>query len=357
MSAHSPDVAQGVHAPRAAPVARTILAAILGVLVAAGCFPGRTESTTLGTIGAGTAQLKVGLGFIPSVQFAPFYLADQAGYYSEAGLEAVFQNENDPNLITLVGQGAVDVGVADGTSVISAVAQGIPVRYVTTVYAQSPNVVFAKASSGIRQPADLRGRKVGTPFRGGSGWVMLQALLRSADLDIEDIDVVEFSDFGQRVAVERGVVDAATGFINNEPVQMERSGVPVSVLRVDAITPLPGPGLITGEQTLKGKRDALRAFVKATLRAMAEVAADPQKGLEATFARVPELASDRAGQLAVLEATVATWQSDYTRANGLGAIDEAAWTESVAFMKSLPGGLVARDVTVDQLVSEELLGD
>ncbi|MBA2333091.1 MAG: ABC transporter substrate-binding protein, partial [Actinobacteria bacterium] len=68
----------------------------------------------------GTA-LTVGLGYIPSVQFAPFYLAQNAGYYRDAGLEVTFENKIDPDLVTLVGQGSIDVGVADGTSVIPAV--------------------------------------------------------------------------------------------------------------------------------------------------------------------------------------------------------------------------------------------
>ncbi|MDQ4042110.1 MAG: ABC transporter substrate-binding protein, partial [Actinomycetota bacterium] len=267
---------------------RAVLSLCLAVVVAAGGCGGGPQPTPQATTGEELTQLKVGLGFIPSVQFAPFYLADQAGYYREAGLAVEFQNESDPNLITLVGQGAVDLGLADGTSVIPAVSQGIPVRYVATIYARFPNVVFAKASSGIEAPADLRGRKVGTPFRGGSGWIMLQAVLRSAGLDTTDIEVIEFPDFGQAAAVQQGRVDAATGFANNEPIQLERAGETVNVIRVDEITPLPGPGLITGEQTLTGKPDALRAFVRATLRAMREIEADPARGLDAAIARVPE---------------------------------------------------------------------
>ena len=97
-------------------------------------------------------KLSVGLGYIPSVQFAQFYLADQAGYYRDDGLEVTFENKLDPDLMTLVGQGAIDVGIADGTSVIPAVSQEIPVRYVFTVYADFPSIVFAKASSGISGP-------------------------------------------------------------------------------------------------------------------------------------------------------------------------------------------------------------
>ena len=47
----------------------------------------------------------MGLGYIPSVQFAQFYLAQQAGYYADAGLNVMLQNKIDPDLITLVGQG------------------------------------------------------------------------------------------------------------------------------------------------------------------------------------------------------------------------------------------------------------
>ena len=147
------------------------------------------------SLGLPPTQLTVGLGYIPSVQFARFYLADQAGYYREAGLEVTFQNRIDPDLITLVGQGAIDVGIADGTSMIPAVSQGIPVRYVATVYGQFPSIVFGKTSTGVLAPADLAGKRLGIPGRYGSSWIMLQALLASAGLTPEDLEIVEYPDF------------------------------------------------------------------------------------------------------------------------------------------------------------------
>ena len=108
-------------------------------------------------------KLTVGLGYIPSVQFAQFYRAQQQGYYRDDGLDVTFQNEIDPNLITLVGQGAVDIGIADGTSVIPAVGQGIPIKYVATIYAKFPNVVIAPASGAIKTAADLKGSRWAFP--------------------------------------------------------------------------------------------------------------------------------------------------------------------------------------------------
>ena len=251
-----------------------------------------------------------------------------------------------------VGQGQVDLGMSDGTSVIPAVSQGIPIKYVATVYGQFPSIVFGKASSGITTAADLEGTKLGIPGRYGSSWIMLQALLDSVGLTPEDLEIVEYPDFGQGAAVAQDAVDAATGFANNEPVQLERTGTEAFVLHVDDVTALPGPGLIVSDATLESKHDAVDAFVRATLRAMDEIVADPSKGLDASIAAVPELGQDRDLQAAILDATIAVWQAPGSAS--LGAIDLEGWQDSIDFMTEL-GGLVPNPVTVDQLVSEEFV--
>ena len=358
-------------------LARPILVAVLAALLAACGGSGSVQPSTTGGAaspgcGAGTppsgdgvslpsagcavvptASLIVGLGYLPSVQFAPFYLADQAGYYRDAGLTVTFQNKIDPDLVTLVGQGAIDVGVADGTSVIPAVSQGIPIQYVATIYGTFPNVVFAKVSSGIKTVADLKGRKIGTPGKYGSSWVMLQALLGSVHLTPDDVTVVPYPDFGQGVAVQQDAVDAATGFANNEPVQLELSGSPAVVLHVDDVVALPGPGLIASTGTLTAKGDTVRAFVAATIRAMTEIAADPQTGLDAAITAVPDLAAQRDTQLAILKATIETWSGAVTADGRYGAIDRPGWEASLAYLTKL--GLVPNPVEVDDLINPSFL--
>jgi putative riboflavin transport system substrate-binding protein len=324
-----------------------LVAAFAFVIVAAGCAVGASPS-------AAAVPLKVGLGYIPSVQFAQFYLADQAGYYADEGLDVTFQNEIDSNLVPKVGQGDLDLGMSDGTSVIPAVSQGIPIRYLATVYGRFPSIVFGKASSGIKTAADLEGKKIGIPGRYGSSWIMLQALLASADLTPDDVEIDVYPDFGQGVAVAQGVVDAATGFANNEPVVLARSGTEVFVLHIDDVTALPGPGLIASTATIAAKRDAVAGFVRATLRAMKEIVTEPAKGLDATIHAVPELGQDRDLQAAILAATIESWQRPGSSGvDGLGAIDRAGWEASVKFMTELK--LVPNPVTVDDLVVEDFV--
>ena len=346
------------------PAILSLVSLVVAALVA-GCGPASTTVSPSNSSGSSAGpggspdsstaptKLVVGLGYIPSVQFAQFYLAQQKGYYAEAGLDIEFQNKIDPDLITLVGQGAIDVGIGDGTSVIPAASNHIPIEYIATIYGKFPNIVFAKASSGITKAADLKGKKIGTPGRYGSGWIMLQALLASAGLTTDDVQIVEYPDFTQEVAVEQGAVDAATGFSNNEPVQMQLHGTKPVVLTIDAITPLPGPGLIAATKTLDAKHDAIAAFVAATLQAMAEIKTDPKVGLDAAIAAVPELATARDAQAAVLAATIATWSGPVQDGLGLGAIDRDGWATSITYLGTL--GLVKNPVKADDLVREDLL--
>ena len=323
------------------------LLAILGIVFVVGCTPSATP--------AAATKLVVGLGYLSSVQFAQFYRAQEQGYYSASGLEVTFQNEISPNLVTLVGNGTVDIGIADGTDVIPAVGQGIPIHYAATIYAQFPNAVITAASSGISSPADLAGHTLGIPGRYGSSWIMLQALLASANLTVADIDVREYPDYGQAIAMRQGQVDAATAYRNNESVQLAGDGFATNTLTVDNITPLPGPGLIVGTSTMVDKKDAVRAFVAATLRAMDEIRTNPVLGLDDSIAQVPDLATNRDVQLAVLQATVAMWDSTYTLANGTGTINSDAWSRSLEFMRGLPGSNIPANLTVGDLVTQELL--
>jgi NitT/TauT family transport system substrate-binding protein len=335
---------------RSRSVARRSLALVpILALALAACSAAATPTP------APPVKLTVGLGYIPSIQFAPFYLAEQEGLYDAAGLDVTFQNGNDQDLIPLTGAGNIDVALADGTSVVPAVGQGIPIQYVATIYAQFPSIVFARTSSGITGPADLKGRTLGTPGKYGSSWVMLQAMLDSVGLTPDDLTITEYPDYGQGVAVANGAVDAATGFANNEPVQLTLAGESITVLKVDSIIPLPGPGMIVGKSALDDpvRLAAIKAFVAATLKAMEEIVADPSKGVDAAIAVVPELASNRAAQDAILAATIQVWKSPLTAADGLGAIDTEGWTKTIAYLEKL--GLVANPVTAEQATRTDLL--
>ena len=123
---------------------------------------------------------------------------------------------------------------------------------------------------------------------------MLQALLGSAGLTPDDVTIVEYPDFSQGAAVDAGrrrrrdrLREQRAGPARADRREGRRSCASTTSRRC------PGPGLIAGAATLETKHDAIAAFVAATLRAMEEIKADPEAGLDAAIAAVPELASAR----------------------------------------------------------------
>ena len=115
----------------------------------------------------------------------------------------------------------------------------------------------------------------------------------------------------------------------------------------------PGPGLIAGVGTLEEQQDAVQAFVTATLRAMEEIAADPQVGLDAAIAEVPELGNDPDTQRAILDATIDTWQGPHQAERGLGAVDRDGWQASIDYLDDL--GLVPNPITIEDVLRDDLL--
>ena len=303
-------------------------------------------------------KLTVGLGYIPGVQFVPFYLAEQSGAYAAAGLDVTLQNQIDPDLISLVGSGGLDLALADGTSMIPAVSKGIPVRYLATIYGVLPNVVIARTDAGIMSPADLAGKRIGTPGQYGSGYLTLLGILGEASLGIGDVSLDLYPDYGQTQALISGAADATTGYANNDLVQAQAAGIEVEVFYASSAAPFAGPGLISSPDTIAAKRDAIRAFIAATLEAMRQIAANPELGVDAAAKVVPEVAATpaaRANSLAVMKATVGVWAGPLQESAGYGAISVEGWETSINFMRSIPGQTVLDGLKASDIVDESLL--
>ncbi|MEO6294594.1 MAG: ABC transporter substrate-binding protein, partial [Candidatus Limnocylindria bacterium] len=108
------------------------------------------------------------LGYRPDVQFAPFYVAQQEGFYADAGLEVTIEHKQAPDVQRLVADGQAEFGVADATDVMIARTSGIQIRYVSTLYQGFPVALIGEAADVPSDPAGLAGMTIGTPGKFGS---------------------------------------------------------------------------------------------------------------------------------------------------------------------------------------------
>jgi len=321
------------------------LVVVLALILAA-CSAAPPSSTSAETAEP-LREITLLLGFRPDVQFAPFYVAQQDGYYADAGLEVTIEHKQAPDVQRLVASGDAEFGVADATDVMIARTSSIPIKYASTLYQSFPVAIIGAVADAPTEPADLEGRTIGTPGMFGSSWHALLALLDAGGLTPDDVTIREYPQFNQVEGLVNDDVDLITGFRNNEPLQLHAQGFDVGVLTVDEFAPLPGPGVIVGDELLETDPDLVRAFVEATAAAQAAVIEDPDLGFAAAEEAVPTISEDPEVARAVLDATIELWSGD---GFDNGQVDRELWDTGYATMERL--GLIDGSVPVDDMLAD-----
>jgi len=328
---------------------RPRLAISLLALLLAACSPAASSGPSAS---AALRHVTLLLGFRPDVQFAPYYVGQQDGYYADAGLEVTIEHKQAPDVQRLVADGQAQFGVADATDVMIARTSGVPVVYVSTLYERFPVAIIGRKGTVPSDPAGLAGKKIGTPGKFGSSWHALLALLAAGGLGEKDVTIREYPQFNQADGLAAGDVDLITGFRNNEPLRLEAQGIAVDLLTIDQIAPLPGPGTIVGQALLDSDPDLVRRFAQATARAQRAVIDDPDLGLQAAKVSVPAIAEDLDTARAVLEATTVLWAGE--SGFGDGAIDVSRWRKAYDIMRSLD--FINGSVPVEQMIAPSIVG-
>jgi len=294
-------------------------------------------------------SVTVGLSYVPDVQFFPFYVAADQGYFDDAGVDVTIRHHGAQEpLFTALATGEEDVLYAGGDEVMFARAEGIDAINFATLYQTYAVTLIVPEDSDIESPADLEGRSVGLPGEYGSNWFGLLAMMDAYDLD--DVDVRSIG-FTQMAALSRGDVDAVIGFVNNDAVAMESQGFDVRTIDLAPDLPLIGPGLATMTDSLDGSADDYAAILDGLEKAIDYAEDHPDETLDIVAKHVPGMSDPEVREAARLtfEATLPLYQGGGT----VGIQDTDRWADMSSFM--LRAGLISTDVPADEAMTTRII--
>lgn len=293
-------------------------------------------------------KVRLGVGFIPNVQFAPLYVAQKKGFYAEEGLEVEVEYGFENDFVALAAQGEREFAIASGDQVILARAQGLPITYVMKWYQRYPVALMIPSAQGVSEPGELSGKKVGLPGFFGASFIGWKALVYAAGVDENSVNVEDIG-FTQAAAVQQGKVDAAMVYIANEPILLRNQGVEVEVIEVSNYIDLVSNGLVVGDKLMADNPDLVQRMVRATLRGLDYTIKNPDEAFTIVREVIPEIKDEDAPvQRQVLDASLEQWRSDK-----LGFSNPEAWQASVDFMKET--GLLEGEVEAAQLYTNKFV--
>lgn len=219
----------------------------------------------------------------------PIIIAQEKGYFKDAGLEVEVIAPADPSAPPkMVAAGQADLAISYEPQLHLQVAEGMPLIRVGTLVATPLNCLAVLKNGPVKTLADLKGRKIGFSVAGVEEAV-LTAMLTPQGLTLKDVTLVNVN-WSLSPSLMSGQVDAVIGaFRNFELTQMALDGVEGRCFYPEE-SGLPSyDELIYVANPATMDRDKIRRFLAATERAAQFIVNHPQESWEIFAATAPEL--------------------------------------------------------------------
>lgn len=220
----------------------------------------------------------------PQAQFAGYYVAVEKGFYARYGLAVtVLRGGPDQPIGRLLQEGQADFATTFLTSALEKRSlEGLPLVNIAQMVQRSSLLLVARKSSGIRSPADLRGKTV-------SLWldfaVQPKALFRK--FGVEPRVLTQGATINLFL---RGAVDAASAMWYNEYHMLINSGLEEQDLTVFFYDQFglnfPEDGIYCLAPTLKQGPDRCRRFVQASIAGWQYAFQHPEEALDIVMRQV-----------------------------------------------------------------------
>ncbi|HVI27090.1 ABC transporter substrate-binding protein [Hansschlegelia sp.] len=247
---------------------------------------------------AAETKIKFALDWIPGSVHAPFMIAQQKGYYKAEGLDVqIDPGKGSGEVVRQLASGLYDMGYPDINILMEFVAknpdQGFPV--VMSGYEQAPAAIFTLKSSGITEPKQLAGKKLGSAAH-DSTFKLFPAFAQLNGLDPNSVQVQYIEPNLREVLLTRRDVDAIPGQFFNSYIMLKSKGVKEDEISYFMYNEhglaLYGNSIAVSRKFLKENPDAVRGFLRATVKGVRDMVRDPEEGVKAALAYQPLLNAD-----------------------------------------------------------------
>jgi len=222
------------------------------------------SSSTSASGPADFGDISVQLSWIKNSEFAGEFIADDSGYYKDAGFSSVNLLPGPVAQEEIVATGKAEFGLSNAVSTAAAVANsGFPLKIVGATYQKNPFSILSLADKGnIATPADLCGKKIGVQDPNLS---LFNAFLKANDIDPSCLTIVPNS--FDVSPLEDKQIDGLVAYLTNESLLVKGHGFDtVDLPFADNGLPFVAETVITIDDMIANHPDEVKAFLTAEVK-------------------------------------------------------------------------------------------
>lgn len=213
----------------------------------------------------GSKKIRMGISST-NVSFLPMFVAYHKGFYREEGidLELIFMSATLASTAVITGDLDYNGAV---TGVIGAAVRGQPMKVL--IFTVARPLMFLMSKKEIKEPRELKGKKVAGSSPGGSATLLANQVLRHFGLEPgRDVFVLPMagSPASRFAVLESGTVDASLLSVPENILALEK-GYNELIFLGDVVE-FPQNGFGTSEKRIKENPDEAFRLVRATLRGL-----------------------------------------------------------------------------------------
>lgn len=276
------------------------------------------------------------LQWFVQAQFGGYYAAKDKGFYEEQCLDVtILEGGVDIVPQTQLAQGAADYAIAWVPKALASREQGAGIVDVAQVFQRSGTLQVSWADSGIKTPADLKGKKVGN-WGFGNEYELFAGLTQAGLKPGTDVELVQ-QQFDMQALLNREI-DAAQAMTYNEYAQVLEAVNPdtgelykpedFTVINWNDVgTAMYQDAIWASEERLADPayQEMTQAFVTASLKGWIYCRDNAQECADIITANGSKLGASH--QLWMMnEVNKLIWPSPL----GVGVIDPALWAQTVS---------------------------
>ena len=283
-------------------------------------------SSASGSAPAEKTKITFVLDWTPNTNHTGLYVAQEKGYFDEAGLDVEIVQPPEDGAEVLVGSGKAQFGVSFQDSMAPALVgdDALPITAVAAVIQHNTSGIVSRKGEGMDRPKGLEGKKYAT-------WdmdvekAMLKNVVEADGGDFSKVVLIPSTVTDEVSALQSKSVDAIWIFYGWAGIAAEVAGLPTDYFAFKDINPVFDyytPVIIANNGFLQEHPDTARAFLDALRKGYEYAVANPDDAAEILMQAAPELKDSRDLVVKSQEYLAGQYKAEVSQ---WGYIDPARW--------------------------------